>query len=359
MLTNWRRIEKLSEKYSINKEDLILMSLNLSGSITQLSSPRLRMNLTLKYFPDEKFYFAIPNRINRNETDFEISNDILYLMGEEIGHLTRIENDDCSSSYFRRNNTVITLNSNRRSTCEGCKFCPNNLELNSEDLALDTHQKLRNHLNLVLSGSNHADMSGIRRLTICTGCFESEERTVQHLLMVYEVAKSMGFLGVLHYIGSQINSNDTLDLLVNKIDHFMYTMTVECFTNRSKLMNQKKGSLTLDDYKRLGAESVKRSITTSTIHILGLDSLQETIDGFRGFYKATNYFPIINLFQPHVPEHYDLLADDARDIEYYLTIRKSMEDLYSNANLKPKAWECYRSLWYYYYSNQKVTSVHI
>lgn len=104
--------------------------------------------------------------------------------------------------------------------------------------------KLYNHLSNLSGGK----LSGIERLTICTGYFGSEDKILEHLLLVYSVAKSLEFKGVFHYIGSEIVSDDAYSLLKKVIGNFMYTFTIECFTNRNNILKNTKAKFTLDDF---------------------------------------------------------------------------------------------------------------
>ena len=56
-------------------------------------------------------------------------------------------------------------------------------------------------------------MPDIERLTICTGCFGSEEAALSHILLVNQVAKNFRFNGTLHYIGSEIQSYKAFDAI--------------------------------------------------------------------------------------------------------------------------------------------------
>lgn len=339
----------LSNKYNVPLNDLLYIYLNISGLNSKIDFPRLRMTIKM-VDSDEVFYFGLANR---KESDFSLDDNKIYFFDEHIADVTFIENDDCASSYFRKNKTVVTLNSNRRSSCVGCKFCPNNLELNSDDLNLDTEEKLLKHFEMLMSSINKTDLSFLERMTICTGCFNSESKTVDHLLLVYNTAKQLNFNGTLHYIGSEIKSPEAMETIKRNVDKFMMTFTVECFTNRYLVLRGTKASVTLDEYKKLMLQAMSYGFVVNYIYILGLDNLFDVLNNMTELKDYVNYFPSINLFQPHVNEHNDLISLDAyNNLEYYLIVRKKLEDLYREKGYKPRSWECYRPLWYSYFDGK-------
>lgn len=339
---------ELSKKYEVPINDLLFIFLNISGLKTKIDFPRLRMRVKL-VDSNEVFYFGLANR---PQSQFELIDKKIYFSGKHIADIVFLENDDCASSYFRKNKTVLTLNSNRRSTCTGCKFCPNNLELNSDDLNLDTEEKLKNHFKMLFQGIGKSDLSFLERLTVCTGCFNSEEKAVDHLILVEKVATSLGFNGVLHYIGSEIQSESAFEKIKQNVKSFMITFTVECFTNRYLVLRGNKAGLTLNSYKNLMKLALEKGFTVNFIYILGLDDYDDVIKGFEDLKGYVNYFPSINLFQPHVADHDELISLNAYcNLEYYLKVRQFVEKNYSQKGLRPHSWECYRPLWYYYFNN--------
>lgn len=348
--------KRLSKKYNIGVEDIVLIALNVYGVNIEDSSPRIRLKLVLDTKKGEEFYFGLPNRV---ESCFEIKNNILYLEGNRVAIITNIENDDCASSYYRKNKTVIMLNSNSRSKCNGCKFCPNNLELNSEDDSLVSNIKLRKHFINMLNKAGHKDMSNIERVTICTGCFGDEKRLVNHIQIVNDVLVEMNFKGYLHYIGSEITSKESLDVISRNINKFMITLTVECFTRRDLILKSNKAKITIEKYIELIKQCTSLGFITNIIYILGLDPLDDVIKNMQLFSKYTNYFPSINIFQVHNGQDKSLCCDEYDKLEYILKARKKIEEIYINTNLRPSSWECYRPLWYFEFADEKLCGIRI
>ena len=346
--------EILSEKYSIPIEDIILISLNKNGVNAIGLTPRIRMRMALKTHPEEFFYFGLSNN---NNSPFVLRDNVIYIEKNiEIGTINNLENDDCASSYFRKQGKVITLNSNKRSTCHGCKFCPNNLELNSEDQNLDTYEKVEVHFRKILGGK---DMPDIERLTICTGCFGSEEAALSHILLVNQVAKNLRFNGTLHYIGSEIQSYKAFDAIKKEVQSFMYTFTVECFSKRDVILKKNKSSITLEKYYEMLKKGKMYGFKTNIIYVLGIDNIDIIEKNMQYFSGVMTEMPLINIFQPHIDEHYKLLAESALELEYYLKIRKKMEKIFKKLNKYPQSWECYRPLWYFKYGEDELKCIRI
>lgn len=349
-------IRYYSQMYNVPEADIIMIALNAMGIDSDLTQSRLRMKIALIGKDDDIFYLGIANH---KESPFKMKDHEIFFDEVKIAKTYDIENDDCASSYFRKDNRVITLNSNRRSGCMGCRFCPNNLELNSEDVNLDTKEKLIEHFKNIMISKHISDLSGIERITICTGCFGAEEKTVSHLLLTYNVAKSLGFNGVLHYIGSEIGSEKVFIDIRNSVSRFMYTFTVECFTKRERMLKDVKSKIALSQYLLNMEKGKKYDFVVNIIYVLGLDSLEDTLKGLDRFINCSNYLPLINIFQPHVTDHYYLLDKDAWRMGYYLTVRKFVEQKYENTGITSQSWECYRPLWYFSFGKGKLECTRI
>ncbi len=356
ILNNLFQARELEKKYSIPLTDILLISLNCMGIKAELPDNRIRFKLK-PFSCDETFYFAVC--VNTRETPFELKNNRIYFNNEVIGDLIGIEEDTCDSTYFRRNKTTLTLNSNSRSKCAGCKFCGTyNLE------AADTHNllsscKLSNHLREILSNNGINSMRDFIDIGVCTGCFPTEEQAINHLLMLREtLKKEFDFNNEIKYLGAQINSKQGLMRLSN-IKPFAYYYTIECFTHRKEFLKPAKRELSLNQIKDLLWDYKNNGFQTSFLYILGLDPLESIEQNFSKFKNVLTRFPIINVFQNYVPEHEKLRHKEARTIEYYLKARKIIEKIFIDTNLRPRSWENYRGLWYLTFGDEKFESIRI
>lgn len=355
MLQNILQVEKLSRKYNIPPEDIILIALNCCGINADIPEKRIRFKLKLNTF-EELFYLAIC--VNTSESPFFLKDNNLFLNRDRIGLVMEKENDTCDSTYFRRNKTVLTLNSNSRSKCRGCKFCGTYIQ-DAEDVNnLLTEDRLIERITEILEQNCLKDLSNFIDVSICTGCFPNETDTLNHILMVRKVLKIFNFNKELKYIGSQITSRRSLEIL-KYIKPFSLYLTLECFTRRKELLRHNKATLTISKAKRILKSSIDKGFNTTILYILGLDTLEIVIKRFKELLPCITRFPVINLFQSYLPEHESLRVPEAKNIEYYLKARKRLEKILRNSGLRPQPWENYRPLWYSTFSNEKINDIRI
>ena len=337
--------KQLAENYEVPIQNVVSIALNRYGIICKdIDDSRLRFNLSI-LGEDKPTFFAVC--VNTYlDSPFELIKDKLYLDGEIVGTVSNIEKDTCTSTYFRNDKKVITLNSNSRSKCVGCKFC-GTYSL-SEDDAVDfsTEDKIQEYFIKFLTDNDVYNISNIENITVCTGCFENEDELVKHLITLKIALSKLGFNGSINYIGSQLRDYNKIKILKDIIGDFGIYLTIEKFLDREKFMKPVKSSLTLDKAKDLLEYSSSIGVTTTFLYILGLEEL-ETVEKYMYYFKESiNKFPIVQVFQDYTPEQEKYRCEEAKDVEYYLKARKMMDDIFSNTELSPKLWECFRSLYH-------------
>lgn len=356
MIKSRQEAERLARKYEIPTEDIVLISLNLSGIKAEIPDKRIRFKLKLNS-SSEVFYFAIC--VNTTATPFEYKDSKIYLKGEEIATVFEPEKDTCDDNYFRRERTELTLNSNSRSSCRGCKFCETYNQGANDLERLWNRDLVEERIKQILQENDLKDITDLFRVTICTGCFGTEIGALEHLLMVNKVLKTLGFQGLLRYIGSEIVSEGALDIIKEEIGKFALSFTAEVFTRRNELLKETKSKVTLDHIKEILFLSLKRGFYTNILYILGLDPLEISITTFSKFAPYMNRIPIINLMQNYLPEQEGLKDPQARNIEYYLKARKGLEKIFKPTGLRPNSWENYRPLWYFSFAGEKLNEIRI
>jgi len=357
MLKNLQEAYSLSERYEIPAEDIVLVALNCSGVNSDIDLKRIRFHLKLDSCSEE-FYIALP--VVQDKSNFILSkaDSKLLFNGIPIGSVREIENDTCDSTYFRRNKTSLTLNSNSRSACRGCKFCGTYVQ-DADDLNnLTNKERLNAKIDQVMEENNMRDLNSMVEVAICTGCFPNEEATLNHLLMVRESLYERGFSGELKYIGSQITSEDSLDFIKEAFP-FAYYFTVECFTRRKKLMKPLKSKVTLAQSRQILNSAKRRGFQTSILYIMGLDPSHIIGKELHEYLPHLTRFPVINLFQAYKPEDNALRYIDAFGMEYYLKLRKRIEGIYESSNFRPRPWENYRPLWYLKFGKEDLHGIRI
>lgn len=344
--------ENLALEYGVPIQNVVSIALNRYGVICKdIKDNRLRFNLKILGEEEPTFFAVCVNTYL--DSPFELKGDNLYLDGKIVGEVSNIERDTCTSTYFRNNKKAITLNSNSRSKCIGCKFC-GTYSL-SEDDAVDflTEYKVREYFEDLLIINGISDMNAIENITVCTGCFKNEDALVKHLLDLRRGVDSLGFNGSINYIGSQLRDYDKIRMIRDEIGNFGIYLTIEKFLEREKFMKKEKASLTLEKAKELLSYSSSIGVTSTFLYILGLEDL-ETVKNYMYYFKeSVNKFPIIQVFQDYTPEQEKYRCKDAKNIEYYLKARQMIDEIFSDTELSPKLWECFRSLYHAKDSNVK------
>src|ERR1700736_3658374 len=146
MILSLDEVRTLEEDYRVNREDILLIALNVYGVRSSLPHPRMRLRLRLIERPEDEFFFILP--LGREKSPFELFPDEIRFCGQPFAAVTQLENDDAVLSYFRNGHRVLTLNSNARSQCTGCAFCPNTLE-SASDPRLSVMDDLNNYFAMV------------------------------------------------------------------------------------------------------------------------------------------------------------------------------------------------------------------
>lgn len=336
-------IKYLSIKYNIPQEDIIFIALNRYGVQMEYEDNRIRFYLTLNSYEDE-FYFAVC--VNTYPSPFSIKDNKLFLGEDEIGTISKIERDTCTSTYFRNGLKCMTVNSNRRSNCRGCKFCGTyNLD-SEEDENLTKAEVIFDYFNKIIKCNHLKDLSKMENITVCTGCFPSEDELVDHLLILNSSLKRLKFNGKITYIGSQLRSYEKLDIIKKNIESFSLFITTEKFIDREQIMRKEKASLNIQDSLKLADYARNLGFEVSILYILGLENLEVFEKYLFKFVNHINKFPDIQIYQNYISSHEDYRCEEAKDFEYYLKARKIVEKIFKNTNLMPNSWENYRSLFY-------------
>ncbi len=335
--------QKLAEEYNLSLNNIILISLNRYGvKIDNFEDSRIRFNLKL---PNEEQNYYCAVCVNTYNSPFKLQNNTLYLENQKIGEISKIEKDTCTSTYFRNNKKAITFNSNSRSKCKGCKFCGTYSLTDEDNVDFSKKDNIKNYFRTILQENQISNMGEIEEITICTGCFETEDKLIEHLLLVNSALKEDCFNGKINYIGSQLKDYKKIYNLHNEIKKLGLYLTIEKFVNREEFMRKEKAELTMKKAKDLLSYCSALGIETTFLYILGLEDLKTMEYYFKYLSNSVNKFPIVQVFQNYTTEQENYRCIEAKKIEYYLKARKMIDSLYSNNKKELKLWECYRSLY--------------
>jgi hypothetical protein len=378
LLRGINEMDALSSRYQISKEDIMLVALNASALRMDEDSGfrRVRFKIALDERPDDIFYLGIP--VLSKGTPFLLSNASkrLYFGDKSVGKVFEVENDTCDTSYFRREDTAMTININSRSNCFGCAICATLKQVATDKTPINTREALAEYIEGVFTDRDKLNMIrphfhgmakvpeianryDLHQLAVVTGCFKSEKEAVEKLEMTYDYFYANGFRGEFLYIGSEIQSMEALHELSRRINNMALFLSLECFTRRKQLLKKTKSDLTLDKAVEVLTHAKEVNIRGSFTYILGLDPLKNMSDTLREFVPIIGAFPIFQIFQPHWEEQKEVRIPEADSLEYYLLARKEIEDTFSGTDFKPKPWSNYRSPWYYTFRGEALNDIRV
>jgi hypothetical protein len=355
MLTDCMHAQRLSSQWGIDADDILLIALNSCGLRANIGVSRLRFCIRLDSRPEDPLYLILS--LGRTQSPFELVEHEIRLAGERIAVIDAAEADDAVLGYWRKGRKVLTLNSNARSQCTGCMFCPNTLEAAS-DPRLAAVDDLHSYFAAIVDDFCLPDMAGVEKVTVCTGCFQHEQLALVHLRQVRNAMHEQNCRGMIHFLSSVLTTPEGMDAAA-EIGPFHLTLTAECFTQRGVILKESKAKLTPHDMVRVLGDAKDRRITTDFTYIVGLDPPDVATSYLAEFVPVTTTFPRFQIYQSHNNLMDIYIADGARDMEFYLHMRREIEELFGATGLRPQPWENYRPLWYFSFADEPLHGVRI
>jgi hypothetical protein len=319
------------------------MSINLHGIGSRTGRRRARLTLRLHCAPGRSWMMIVP--LNRQESPFTLCGTELELDGVPVAEAERIDPDDAVGGYFRDNGRAITLNPNARSRCTGCAFCPNTLEA-AADPRLTQELQLNELLTAMAAEHPRGNLSGVREVTVSTGCFEHEHRAVEHLRALRTALSRHAPGARIGLLTSVITSAEAFASLSAHVAPFVLRLTVECFSRRELMLKSSKAALTPAVMPSVLDKAMAAGLDTSYTYIVGLDPVDELERGIANLAARVTEFPNFQVFQAHNTLMQGLRVQGASDLRYYLSARRAIEQVMAPSGLRPAAWECYRPLWF-------------
>lgn len=344
------RIHELAGEYGIPAVDVLCIALNLYGLGPEQLHPRIRY----KFIPlDEEDAFLIITPTNVHDSPFKMAEGAIWLSGERVGSVAFAENDDVVLSYLRESGRQLTLNSNSRSTCTGCMFCPNIIE-DPADTRLKTDEDLDRFVRWVMADYNWRDLAHLNKISISSGCFYVDRAAIEHLAALYEVAGRYGFKGSYHILSSIIRTREAIQECVERLHNFHLTVTYECATRRSLLLKETKSDLTLEECIGILDYATELGALADITYIAGLDPFDISCMTLLEISRHVSTFPRIQIFQAHNELMRSHRAPRAGTLEWFLELRRVVEPNLSAQGVRPRPYENYRGLWYTRFAGEPI-----
>jgi len=335
-------LKELASREGIPLLDLLMIAVNREGARVKLPYPRARMQIRPLH-QDEVWQIILP--LDNKESPFSLEDHYLLLRGVPVAELVACENDDVVLTYLRANGRSLTLNTNSRSSCTGCIFCPNIIEDAADD-CLSGVAQFEELLGWTAAEHGWLDLSQLEVITVCSGCFNTADAAISHLTDLRVAAGRLRFNGRLHLLSSVVRSRSDLRILATDAAPFHLTLTLECFTRRNLLLKSSKASLTIDEACRILNDCADLGVVGDFTYVAGLDPLEIAVSGLRRLAEHVSTFPRIQVLQAHNNYMRQYRDPGARRLSYYLDLRRAIEDAFAMRGFRPRTWENYRPLWY-------------
>lgn len=344
-------ISDLADEFEVPLADVLMIGLNAFGVQNRQDLGRARCFVRLDAQPDRQFRSIVAS--GRSESPYSLDGAVLLRAGERVGVVDKVEHDDARLGYFRRDKSVLTLNTNARSHCTGCVFCPNTgSEASDPKVDLRTGE-LEAWLRILADSNGMIDMSAVDEVNVSTSCFGSEQAAVEHLLLLRSALARVGFHGRLGILSSVIRSSAAFDSLMASGSRSCVFLTMECVSNRTLWLKQSKAELSPGEALDVLATARSRGCDTGLTLVVGLDPLGEMCDWLTRAIPHLSDFPNLQIFQVHsrFMASAGLMGEDP--LRWFLEARRALEGvLAGRPDLRPCHWQNYRPFWYTTYRGE-------
>jgi hypothetical protein len=347
------RLEKLASTYAVPLADIQLMSLNLFGISSTAGDGRARMEVRLDANPGIEWHVILATGIPTSP--FCLEDHILTLNGQRMASIRVMEHDDARLGYLRAGGLVMTLNTNRRSTCTGCVFCPNTLADANDPRVAQAEDDVEKWFKAFLIEQQWSDLSPLKEINLSTGCFGDEVRATAHLTDLRTLLSRYGFRGRLGILSSVIRSREGMQALARSRPFALF-LTLECLTQRKLLLKESKADLEPDEAIRVLARARDAGLDTGVMIVVGLDRLPVVVDWLSRAVPHLTDFPNLQIFQSH-NSFMDLFrVAGGGELEFFLHARREFERVLLPTHLRPRRWQNYRPLWHCMFGSEPLIS---
>lgn len=341
---------EVAEKHGMPLADVLMIALNAHGLRNTDGSGRIRCQVALDCAPEHTFRTILAS--DRQGSPFVFHGQALRYENTLIGTISGIEHDDARLGYFRRDTSVLTLNTNARSHCTGCVFCPNTGS-DASDPRIDTRtDELQTWLRALIGRHNLDDLSSVRQVNLSTSCFGDEVAAIEHIEYLRRTFDEFGFNGRIGILSSVIRSTRGFDRLTANVGAFALFLTMECVTQRSLWLKDSKSSLSAEQGLLVLQRARAAGCDTGVTLVVGLDPIDQLCEWLDKALGSLTDFPNLQVFQVH--SRFMAVAGlmGEEPLSWFLRARIALETtLAVRQDLQPVHWQNYRPFWYTRYRN--------
>lgn len=336
---------------SIDVRDETLMALNLFGLRSDIGQGRARMETRLLDDPHRNWHLILAT--GQSSSPFEaVDGEIVRDDGRVVARMELVEHDDARLGYSRDSGRVLTANTNRRSTCTGCVFCPNTLAGSSDPRMTTNDEAVSAWVDGVLIERGWTDFSHVQQINLSTGCFGTEDRALAHLQSLRRALAKASFGGRLGILTSVIRTDDGMAQLA-ELGPFALFLTLECVTRRELILKESKAELTQEEGLRVLERARRAGLDTGVMIVIGLDPIDAVGAWLDSAAPLLTDFPNLQIFQAHTPYMEIFREPGAETLEFFKHARVRFEQSLKDTTLRPSPWANFRPLWYYEYQGNK------
>lgn len=251
VVSRFEEYEEFAEKYKISISEVLQIDLNRSGIFLKDENIRenFRTRFKAKILNRQESWYALPV-MNRVDTNFSIVGEEIFCFDKKIGVITSAPVLDTCENSYQRGPHLLNLNSRSRSNCGGCKACIHNYHNFYDGTVIKDKTQIVSAEDMYrFFKCKKIDVANLEQIAVVTGLFGSEEKVVEHMCLLSEVARSMGFCGQLMYFGCEVNSENALKKLAS-LGNFQLIYALDNFTKREVILSKRKSNITLQMAKK-------------------------------------------------------------------------------------------------------------
>lgn len=337
--------------HGIQFADALLIALNLWGVATHRQEGRVRVEVRLDVIAPglPEWHLIVPTG---RPSPFIIEGERLQLGGELVGAVRQVEHDDAHLGYVRGDGLGLTLNTNRRSTCTGCVFCPNTLADAGDPRTSVDGDDLKAFLEFLCHREDWHDLSAVEQINLSTGCFGAAARAIEHLRMVRGVLDQFGFHGRLGILSSVIRSADNLRRMREAAGSCALFLTLECLGRRDLILKDTKADLTPEAAVGLLERARAADVDTGLTLVVGLDEPALLAEWLNSASPYLTDFPNLQVYQSHGPLMDIFRHPQAATLEFMLDARLRLEQVPFAS--RPVWWQNFRPLWHHHFGTERL-----